>query len=480
MPAKKKTARQTPAKRSKAAAGSGRRVAKERRASEMTASEEPVALRSASVQELPVYEMREARVRETGEADAEVYDTARTQWLMGDWDALADLDVPQIGEHPKRAKLALLVASARHEVEDYDGAGHFLQQALSWGASRRDALGVLIGQTHAALGRAALLARQYGRAEDHFRACITSILPTKASKHYAKGRLLKEVIALGDLPEAQRLLGDELGTLEGRATVDPAQLTVFKTRMELLSHELSLALQRRQVGLAAGAKSAAPAASQDERETRLEDLRKLSTSQLGQDLWVLEKMGFKRGGYFVEFGATDGVRLNNTYLLEKEFGWTGLCAEPNPEFLQKLQRNRSCTVSAACIAGESGQQVEFILADEFGGIAAHCQDMHDEKRRAYRDLGQTMVVSTVSLDEFLRKHNAPRTIDYLSIDTEGSEYEILKNFPFDEWEVRLITVEHNFTPIRASIRELLTAKGYVCREAQWDDWYELTPPGNRG
>jgi hypothetical protein len=91
-----------------------------------------------------------------------------------------------------------------------------------------------------------------------------------------------------------------------------------------------------------------------------------------------------------------------------------------------------------------------------------------------------MVVTTVSLDEFLRKHNAPRTIDYLSIDTEGSEYEILKSFPFDQWEIRLITVEHNFTPIRASIRELLTAKGYVCREAQWDDWYELTPPGNRG
>jgi FkbM family methyltransferase len=477
MPAKKSSVRKKLSKRSKVSVAREGRKRKPRRTGVAPAVAESIALGSASVQELPVYEMREARVREAGEADTELYEAARTQWLMGDWDALADLDLPQISEHPKRARLALLAASARHEVEDYDGSGRFLQQAMGWGASRRDVLGVLIGQTHAVLGRAALLAGQYGRAENHFRSCITSILPTRASKHYAKGRLLKEVIALGDLPEAQRLLGDELGALEGRATVDPAQLTVFKTRMEMLSHELMLALQRRQIG-----PLAVPDSGTIEPAVPLspEALRSKSCAQLGQDLWVLERTGFKRGGYFVEFGATDGVRLNNTYLLEKEFGWTGLCAEPNPEFLEKLKRNRSCVVSADCIAGESGREVEFLLADEFGGIAEHCHDMHDEKRQAYRDLGQTLVVSTVSLDEFLRMHNAPRTIDYLSIDTEGSEYEILKNFPFDQWEVRLITVEHNFTPIRQSIRELLTAKGYVCREAQWDDWYELSPPENRG
>lgn len=422
-----------------------------------------------------VYEMREARVREMGEADAEVYDTARTQWLTGDWDVLAGWHVAEFGNHPKRARIALLVASALHEVGDYDGAKEALRQAVEWGAQRRDLLNVVIGQAHAALGRARLTEKKFDQAEKHFLACITSIAPNRSAARYAKDRVFKEAVAFGFLPDARHLLQQDLEKMAKSAVKDTAQISVFSAKLEILQHELAIALQRRQVGPASRSKSTAQPGSPDEHEVQLQDLRKLSTSQLGQDLWVLEKTNFKRGGYFVEFGATDGVRLNNTYLLEKEFGWTGLCAEPNPEFLGKLQRNRVCTVSAACIAGESGQQIEFILADEFGGIAEHCQDMHDEKRRAYCDLGQTTVLTTVSLDEFLRKHNAPRTIDYLSLDTEGSEYEILKNFPFDQWEIRLITVEHNFTPIRASIRELLTSRGYTCQETQWDDWYALTP-----
>jgi hypothetical protein len=87
----------------------------------------------------------------------------------------------------------------------------------------------------------------------------------------------------------------------------------------------------------------------------------LSPSQLGQDLCVLEQTNYKKGG-FVEFGATDGVLLSNSYLLEKEFGWQGLCAEHNPKYFKQLQKNRNCTVNEACIAGETGKVVEFVTA----------------------------------------------------------------------------------------------------------------------
>ena len=53
-----------------------------------------------------------------------------------------------------------------------------------------------------------------------------------------------------------------------------------------------------------------------------------SRSQLRQDLFVLSQLDFKRNGYFVEFGATNGFNLSNTHLMEKEFGWTGILAEP--------------------------------------------------------------------------------------------------------------------------------------------------------
>lgn len=177
----------------------------------------------------------------------------------------------------------------------------------------------------------------------------------------------------------------------------------------------------------------------------------------------------------MEFGATDGVLLSNTFLLEKEFGWQGICAEPNPKFQVQLKNNRNCIVSDQCIAGESGKKVGFIFAGAFGGMEQYADDdQHREKRKAYQAAGEVATLTTVSLRDFLKQHGAPYEIDYLSIDTEGSEYEILAAFPFDTWKIQLITVEHNFTKRRADIRALLEKKGYQCIEMQWDDWYELT------
>ena len=59
-----------------------------------------------------------------------------------------------------------------------------------------------------------------------------------------------------------------------------------------------------------------------------------------------------------------------------------------------------------------------------------------------------------------QKYNAPKNIDYLSIDTEGSEYEILKTFDFDKYNSKVITCEHNYTPARNKIYSLLSANGY--------------------
>ena len=61
----------------------------------------------------------------------------------------------------------------------------------------------------------------------------------------------------------------------------------------------------------------------------------------------------------------------------------------------------------------------------------------------------------------LTKYNAPKEIDYLSIDTEGSEFEILNNFDFDRHQIKVITCEHNFTPMRSKIFDLLIRNGYA-------------------
>ena len=84
-------------------------------------------------------------------------------------------------------------------------------------------------------------------------------------------------------------------------------------------------------------------------------------------------------------------------------------------------------------------------------------------------------VETVSLGDLLREHSAPETIDYLSIDTEGSELEILEAFDFQDYRFLAITVEHNHVQEnRERIKNLLESKGYVNvlgNFSRWDDWY---------
>jgi hypothetical protein len=75
----------------------------------------------------------------------------------------------------------------------------------------------------------------------------------------------------------------------------------------------------------------------------------------------------------------------------------------------------------------------------------------------------------------LEEYKAPNKINYISVDTEGSEYKILKNFNFKKYEVEVFTIEHNFIESkRNNIFELMSANNYVRafqKISQWDDWY---------
>ena len=198
-----------------------------------------------------------------------------------------------------------------------------------------------------------------------------------------------------------------------------------------------------------------------------------SKSQLKQDLFVLSELGFKRNGYFVEFGATNGVDLSNTYLLEKKFGWLGIVAEPLKSKYAELIRNRSCHIEDKCVWKNSGELLKFLEANDqdLSTIFEYQdKDLHRESRKN----GQISDVETISLNDLLKKYNAPRLIDYLSIDTEGSEFEILSNFNFEKYEFRVITVEHNYTNQREAIYNLLTSFGYKRKFeklSEFDDWY---------
>lgn len=198
-----------------------------------------------------------------------------------------------------------------------------------------------------------------------------------------------------------------------------------------------------------------------------------SQSQLRQDIFVLSQCAFKRDGYFVEFGATDGKNLSNTWLLEKHFSWSGILAEPARRWHKQLFGERSARIETDCVWRESGARLEFIEADEaeLSTLASHAGG--DEHARS-REKGRRYRVDTITLNDLLKRHQAPSEIDYLSIDTEGSEFEILNALDFDRYRFSTITCEHNFTPNRKKIHALLSAHGYIRKFesiSRFDDWY---------
>lgn len=210
---------------------------------------------------------------------------------------------------------------------------------------------------------------------------------------------------------------------------------------------------------------------------RIKFIKNLNSSKahLNQDLFVLSELNFKENGFFVEFGATNGITNSNTYMLEKEFKWEGIVAEPGRNWQSELEKKRDCKIEKSCIWKETGKKLLF--NEKINGELSTIDYFSNKKIFNNRHKSSDKyLVETLSLEDLLIKHNAPKFIDYLSIDTEGSEFTILKNFTFNKYKFKIITVEHNYTKDREKIYKLLTREGYKRQYEDisgYDDWYVL-------
>jgi FkbM family methyltransferase len=205
-----------------------------------------------------------------------------------------------------------------------------------------------------------------------------------------------------------------------------------------------------------------------------------SYAQLRQDLDVVSFYHNKKGGYFVDVGANDGVTLSNTYLLEHKYEWTGLCIEPLPLEYHRLVINRPhSTCINRAVFSQSNLLLPFTLSGLFSGLI-DCLDRHRDRVlfRNTKISPMTIQVTTTTLNDLLKQNDAPHFIEYLSVDTEGSELETLKSIDLKTYTFGLIHIEHNFVePRRTLMRTLLETNGYqYLRDNQWDDIYTLKQP----
>jgi FkbM family methyltransferase len=183
-----------------------------------------------------------------------------------------------------------------------------------------------------------------------------------------------------------------------------------------------------------------------------------SFAQNFQDLFALWAAGGRRTGYFVEFGTLNGRDFSNTYTLEK-LGWNGIVAEPHPSYADKIPAVRNCHFSDLCVFDKTGDTVEFRAVIGRPALSAIGETQLNDDKVSLRENYRESSVQTITLNDLLDKFDAPPVIDFISIDTEGSELRILKAFDFSKREVLSFCIEHNFAE-RDELAAIMQSNGY--------------------
>ena len=168
----------------------------------------------------------------------------------------------------------------------------------------------------------------------------------------------------------------------------------------------------------------------------------------------------RKGGFFIEAGAFNGESDSTSLHFELEHGWTGLLIEPVPtNFAELLTKNRKAWSVQTCLSTqETPETVHFSLSGTSKGTMSGIMGGNDTQ-------DDTVEMQCLPLYSLLLSVGNP-TVDFLSLDIEGAEFQVLQNIPWDLVDIRAISVETQFAGEvmeggREDIFRLLTGHGYT-------------------
>lgn len=195
------------------------------------------------------------------------------------------------------------------------------------------------------------------------------------------------------------------------------------------------------------------------------------------DKWIVDLFKGKKKGFFIEAGAFNGITNSCSYTLEKYFGWKGILIEPSIVF-SKLVKNRPKNKCVKALLGNNKSKELFMFLPYAPmssctepNFKLHKNRVVESHKGKHKFEVVKKEIETKTLFNVLNETNAPKIIDYLALDIEGSEYEVLKLFPFDKYKFRAISIEGN------SCNELLISKGYkkvrnkFNKKANWENYF---------
>lgn len=181
--------------------------------------------------------------------------------------------------------------------------------------------------------------------------------------------------------------------------------------------------------------------------------------------WIKDNIEFENEKpFFVDVGANDGLICSNTAYFEMDLGWDGICVEPHPDAFGKLKRTRKVKLYNCCISNKE-DEIDFLVvkgyAEMLSGIYEDYDPLHIKRiDNDIKDRGGTKEIIKIksrTLDSLLNENNI-KTVDYLSIDTEGSELNVLKGIDFNAFDISIISVENN--GYNDNVREYLEKYNY--------------------
>lgn len=186
-------------------------------------------------------------------------------------------------------------------------------------------------------------------------------------------------------------------------------------------------------------------------------------SQHGEELYIWQQLGFKPSGFFIEIGAYDGVRLSNSYFFER-IGWKGILIEAHPELAKQCQLNRPNSTTLHAALGETdGGSVNFSMVSGKTGIDTLSFVSTSEKQllRIKSNGGKirNVKVHQRSLDSLLQEFKISE-VDFISIDVEGVELDILKGANLSTQKPRLLLIEDNSSGANRNVFDYLGCYGY--------------------
>lgn len=186
-----------------------------------------------------------------------------------------------------------------------------------------------------------------------------------------------------------------------------------------------------------------------------------------EDFLLWEFFDRKPQGFFVDIGAFDGQYLSNTLSFEEQ-GWTGICIEPLPFYFEQCQKNRprSICIQAACVGDASIESIQ-IQSDKLGVYSGVSVD-ETEIEQSYRNRGwefeglTQITVPAYTLNQVLDEHLPHNTpVDFISIDVEGVEIEVLSGLDLGRYAPRVLVMEANNSAEREKLNAyLVDQQGY--------------------